>query len=147
MHIETDDEPRMNVNERQLDEVVVAAAYEVANVLGAGFLEKVYERALASELRSRGLKVATQVSFCVSYKGQGIGEYFADLVVQDAIVVEVKCVEAFSNEHLAQCINYLKVSGKHLALLVNFRRSKIEWRRVFLGYGREGRAVNEREST
>jgi GxxExxY protein len=104
MHIQTDDEPRMNANERQLDEEVVAAAYEVANVLGAGFLEKVYERALASELRSRGLKVAAQVSFCVSYKGQAIGEHFADLVVQDAIVVEVKCVEAFSNEHLAQCI-------------------------------------------
>jgi GxxExxY protein len=129
-------EPRMNANEREWEEVVtnvIGAAYEVANVLGAGFLEKVYERALLAELCSRGLDAKAQVSFPVVYKGQIVGEYLADVIVEDAVVVEVKCVESFTNEHLAQCLNYLKASGKHLALLINFRRSKVEWRRIVLG--------------
>jgi GxxExxY protein len=113
-----------------LVETVVGAAYEVSNVLGAGFLEKVYERALMQELSLRGLRAATQTPFPIAYKGKNVGAYSADLVVEDRLLVEVKCVEQFSNEHLAQCINYLKASGLHLALLINFRRSRVEWRRV-----------------
>jgi len=113
-----------------LVETVVGAAYEVSNVLGAGFLEKVYERALLQELSSRGLRATTQTPFPIAYKGHNIGTYSADLVVEGRLLVEVKCVEQFSNEHLAQCINYLKASGLHLALLINFRRPKVEWRRV-----------------
>jgi GxxExxY protein len=129
-------EPRMNAKEREWEEVVtnvIGAAYEVANVLGAGFLEKVYERALLAELCSRGLNAKAQVPFPVVYKGQIVGEYLADIIVEDAVVVEVKCVESFTNEHMAQCLNYLKASGKHLALLINFCRSKVEWRRIVLG--------------
>jgi GxxExxY protein len=113
-----------------LVEIVVGAAYEVSNVLGAGFLEKVYERALMQELSLRGLRAATQTPFPIAYKGKNVGTYSADLVVEDRLLVEVKCVEQFSNEHLAQCINYLKASGLHLALLINFRRPRVEWRRV-----------------
>ena len=113
-----------------LVETVVGAAYEVSNVLGAGFLEKVYERALIEELSFRSLRVKAQAPFPVVYKGKHIGTYSADLVVEDRLLVEVKCVEQFSNEHLAQCINYLKASGLHLALLINFRRPKVEWRRI-----------------
>ena len=113
-----------------LVETVVGAAYEVSNVLGAGFLEKVYERALMQELGLRGLRAVTQTPFPIAYKGKNVGAYSADLVVEDRLLVEVKCVEQFSNEHLAQCINYLKASGLHLALLINFRRSRVEWRRV-----------------
>ena len=113
-----------------LVETVVGAAYEVSNVLGAGFLEKVYERALMQELGLRGLRAATQTPFPIAYKGKNVGTYSADLVVEDRLLVEVKCVEQFSNEHLAQCINYLKASGLHLALLINFRRSRVEWKRV-----------------
>jgi GxxExxY protein len=113
-----------------LVEKVIGAAYEVSNVLGAGFLEKIYERALAEELGQRGLRVTAQAPFPVSYKGKHIGTYAADLVVEDRVLVEVKCAEHLSNEHLAQCINYLKASGLHLALLINFRHSKVEWRRV-----------------
>jgi GxxExxY protein len=113
-----------------LVEKVIGAAYEVSNVLGAGFLEKIYERALMEELNLRGIRVKAQAPFPVSYKGKLIGTYAADLVVGDCLLVEVKCVDGFSNEHLAQCINYLKVSGLHLALLINFRRPKVEWRRV-----------------
>ena len=113
-----------------LVEIVVGAAYEVSNELGAGFLEKVYERALMQELSLRGLRAATQTPFPIAYKGKNVGTYSADLVVEDRLLVEVKCVEQFSNEHLAQCINYLKASGLHLALLINFRRPRVEWRRV-----------------
>ena len=113
-----------------LVEIVVGAAYEVSNVLGAGFLEKVYERALMQELSLRRLRAATQTPFPIAYKGKSVGTYSADLVVEDRLLVEVKCVEQFSNEHLAQCINYLKASGLHLALLINFRRPRVEWRRV-----------------
>jgi len=113
-----------------LVETVIGAAYEVSNVLGAGFLEKVYERALMEELRLRGLRAIAQAPFPVAYKGKHVGTYSADLVVEGRLLVEAKCVEQFSNEHLAQCINYLKASDLHLALLINFRRSRVEWKRV-----------------
>jgi GxxExxY protein len=88
------------------------------------------ERALLKELTLRGVRAASQVRLSVSYKGQHIGEYAADLVVEDRLLVEVKCVERFSNEHLAQCLNYLKASRLKIALLVNFQHPKVEWKRV-----------------
>ena len=125
---EPDTEERAGLD--ALVEKVVGAAYEVSNVLGAGFLEKIYERALIEELNLRGVRARPQATFPVAYKGKHIGTYAADLVVDDSLLVEVKCVEQFSNEHLAQCINYLKASGLHLALLINFRHPKVEWRRI-----------------
>jgi GxxExxY protein len=115
-----------------LTEVIIGATFEVANVLGAGFLEKVYERALIRELALRGMDAKPQVSFPVSYKGQYLGEYVADLVVEQKVIVELKCVDHFANEHLAQCINYLKASGLRVALLINFQRPRVEWKRVLL---------------
>ena len=114
-------------------ERIIGAAYEVSNVLGAGFLEKVYEKALVHELGRRGLRVRSQVSFEVSYKGHGVGSYVADLIVEDLVVVELKCVESFSNEHLARCINYLRASGLRLALLINFQKPKVEWKWIVYG--------------
>jgi GxxExxY protein len=113
-----------------LAEQVIGAIYEVSNVLGVGFLEKVYERALVRELALRGLKAETQVHFAVSYKGQSIGEYVADLVVEGDLVLELKCVDQFCNQHMAQCINYLKSSGKKIALLVNFQKPKVQLKRI-----------------
>jgi len=81
-----------------LSERVIGAVYEVANGLGAGFLEKVYERALMRELALRGMRVAAQAPFSVSYKGQSVGDYFADLLVEDALIVELKCVECLGRE-------------------------------------------------
>jgi len=129
----------MNTNEhesKQEDAVikaVIGAAYEVSNVLGAGFLEKVYERALTRELSARGLAVRSQVSYPVIYKGNCVGAYVADLLVENQVLVELKCVDCFSNEHLAQCINYLKASHVRLALLINFQRPKVQWKRVIYG--------------
>jgi len=118
--------------ESDLTEIVIGAAFEVANELGAGFLEKVYERALIHELALRGVPAKAQVSFPISYKSQYLGEYAAALVVDEKLIVELKCVDHFANEHLAQCINYLKASGLHVALLINFQKPRVEWKRVIL---------------
>ncbi len=122
----------MNGDKRDsLVELIVGAAYEVSNVLGCGFLEKVYSRALLSELTMRGVSAKTEVAFPVHYKGHCAGHYMADLVVESSMIVELKCVECFTNQHLAQCINYLKAPGLRLGLLINFQKPRIEWRRVF----------------
>src|SRR5436190_15733824 len=115
-----------------LTEQVLAAVFEVSNTLGAGFLEKVYERALLKELRLRGMTAMSQACFPVIYKGECIGEYFSDILVENTVVIELKCVDRFSNEHLAQCLNYLRASGRSWCLLVNFQKPKVEWKRVAL---------------
>ncbi len=79
---------------------IIRACYEVSNTLGAGFLEKIYHRALVCELRSRGLHAADEARFVVDYKGVRVGEYSADLVVENAIIVEIKCVDQFTNVHM-----------------------------------------------
>ena len=128
--------PPMNADERRypdtLTESILGAVFEVANTLGAGFLEKVYERALLYELRLRGIQAVGQTSFSVIYKGQVVGEYFADIVVEKTVVVELKCVEHLGKDHLAQCLNYLRASGMEVCLLINFQRAMVEWKRVAL---------------
>ena len=109
---------------------MLGAIFEVSNTLGAGFLEKVYQRALLHELRLLGMCAESEVSFPVTYKGHRVGEYFADILVEDVLVIELKCAEHLSNEHIAQCINYLQASGRTLCLLVNFQKPKVEWKRV-----------------
>ena len=111
---------------------MIGAAFEVANVIGAGFLEKLYERALIHELALPDVPAKAQVSFPISYKGKYLGEYAADWVVDEKVIVELKCVDRFANEHLAQCINYLKASRLTVALLINFQKPKVEWKRVLL---------------
>jgi GxxExxY protein len=117
-----------------LTERVLGAAFEVANTLGAGFLEKVYERALLRELGLRGVRAKGQVAFAVTYKGHCVGEYFADILVEDVLAVELKCVDRLGPEHTAQCINYLRASGRTVCLLINFQRPKLEWRRIVHGF-------------
>ena len=87
-------------SESELTEAVIGSAFEVANVLGAGFLEKVYKKALIRELALRGVNAKAQVSFPVCYKGQYVGEYLADLLVGERLIVELKCVDRFANEQL-----------------------------------------------
>jgi GxxExxY protein len=126
----------MNTNEHEsldgLARTIIGAAYEVSNCLGCGFLEKVYERAMTRELGARGLAVKSQVRYLVDYKGSSVGEYLADLVVDDQIIVELKCVDAFATQHLAVCLNYLRASGLRLALLINFQKPKVEWKRIIV---------------
>ena len=120
--------------ENGLTEAVIGAAFEVSNTLGTGFLEKVYERALVRELKEQGVGVDSQVPFSVIYKGHCVGEYFADILVEGELVVELKCVERLTGEHTAQCLNYLKASGKQLCLLLNFQKSRLDVKRVVLDY-------------
>jgi GxxExxY protein len=125
-------EPMTDSHQSELTEAVIGAAFEVANVLGGGFLEKVYQRALMIELASRGVAVECSVSLPVSYKGECVGEYVPDLLVERKLIVELKCAEHLAKEHLAQCINYLKASGLTVALLINFQKPRLEWKRVLL---------------
>ena len=113
-----------------LIERVIGAAFEVSNVLGPGFLEKVYERTLLKELASRGIEARGQVGLPVSYKGHIVGEYIADILVEGELVVELKCADSFSNENVAQCINYLKASGNKIALLMNFQKPEVQLKRI-----------------
>src|ERR1022692_248011 len=121
-----------------LSERVIGAIFEVANTLGAGFLEKVYERALVKELRLRGMRVEAQAPLDVSYKGENVGTYLADLIVDEELMVELKCSDRLGAEHIAQCMNYLKASGRDVCLLVNFQSSRVEWKSIL----RPGARVN-----
>ncbi len=125
------------VERAQLDELterIIGAVFSVSNSLGGGFLEKVYEKALLREFSLLGIRAEPQVVFSISYKGFSVGEYFADLLVERAVLVELKCVDRFTPEHSAQCMNYLKASGLKVCLLVNFQRAKVEWKRIVVGF-------------
>lgn len=113
---------------------MIGCAYRVANTLGVGFLEKVYENALVHELRKAGLEVEQQVPLSVVYDGVVVGEYFADLVVEGCLIVELKHVKAFDNAHVAHALHYLKATKHTLALLVNFGSERVEIRRVVLNH-------------
>jgi GxxExxY protein len=97
---------------------------------GFWFLEKVYENALAHEMREAGLSVAQQKGIAVYYSGIIVGEYVADLLVEESVVVELKASKTLDPAHTAQCINYLKATGLHLCLLLNFGRPRLEIHRV-----------------
>jgi GxxExxY protein len=114
----------------RLTRVVIGAALEVSNTLGCGFLEKVYENALAIELRHRGIKAMQQTQILVRYKQQVVGQYFADLLVDDRLIVEIKASRTFDDRHEAQCINYLHAARLPLCLLLNFSRPRLEIRRI-----------------
>jgi GxxExxY protein len=114
----------------RLATVAVGAAYEVSNVLGAGFLEGIYERALVKELNLRGLKAIRQAPVKVIYKDEDVGKYRADILVEGKLIIEIKCTDGFADEHLAQCINYLRATDRHLCLLLNFQKPRVAWKRI-----------------
>ena len=110
---------------------IVAACFEVANELGHGFLESVYQKALVIALRSRRLAAEANVPLQVSYHGHVVGEFFADILVEDKVIVELKVAKALAPEHQAQLINYLKASGLEVGLLINFGTPRLECKRCF----------------
>ena len=120
-----------------LDEVshrIIGCAHRVSNSLGSGFLEKVYENALALELRQEGLEVQQQHPIEVVYRQIPIGAFNADLLVQSCILVELKATKALTELHVAQCMNYLKATGLCVCLLMNFGTNRITIRRVVSGF-------------
>ena len=117
----------------EIDDVTYAingAVFEVNKILGPGFLEKVYENLMLVELSKRGIKAESQVPINVSYKDQQVGEYVADLFVEDKVIVELKTVNQLEKIHEAQLLNYLKATGINVGLLVNFRHEKAEIKRL-----------------
>ena len=108
------------------------AVFEINKILGPGFLEKVYENALVFELEKRGVKAESQVPIKVFYKRKVVGEYVADLLVEDKVIVELKTVEALDKIHVAQLLNYLKATGIRVGMLVNFKHPKAEIKRMVL---------------
>ena len=107
-------------------------AYEVFRVLGFGFLEQVYQHALLRELALRGMTAVGQAGLEVRYKGEPVGRYVADILVEEQIIVELKAVESLTKAHEAQLLNYLKAGDKKVGLLINFARPKCEIRRFVL---------------
>jgi len=115
----------------RVTERIIGCAYRVANTLGHGFLEKVYENALAYELQKAGLRVLQQQGIQVRYEGVVVGEYVVDLLVEGSVIVELKAAKALVPEHQAQLINYLNATGLDVGLLVNFGGPRLEYRRCY----------------
>ena len=127
--------PQIDADERRslinaTTERILRAAYQVSNVLGSGFLEKVYENALAYELTKQGFPVQQQWLIDVRYDGTVVGQYVADLLVDNEVLVEIKAIKCFDDIHVAQCLNYLKATGKTICLLLNFGSPKVEVKRI-----------------
>jgi len=117
----------------ELTEKVIGCAYRVHNHLGAGFLEKVYENVLRIELAEAGLKVKQQYPIPVFYRGQSVGDFFADLMVEDRLIIELKAVQNVAKEHEVQLVNYLVATGIENGLLINFG-SSVTVKRKFRQY-------------
>ncbi|MDD2335754.1 MAG: GxxExxY protein [Geobacteraceae bacterium] len=109
---------------------ILAAAFEVHNILGSGFLENVYQKALTKELLSRGLQADEQKTITVSYKGEEVGLNNADIVVNEEIILELKAQESLAKIHEAQLLNYLRGTGLKLGFLLNFGKEKVEYKRM-----------------
>ena len=119
----------------ELSRDIIGAAMEVLNELKPGLDEKLYERAMVIELKHRGRSVSVQSSFPVSYRGELIGNLIPDLIVDDAVIVDPKVVSCFTDTHVAQMIGYLNITSLDLALLINFKNARLEWKRVFRPQG------------
>ena len=115
-----------------LTERIIGSALTVLRTLGTGFLEKLYENALVHELRKSGLAVSQQHPIIVRYDGIVIGEYTVDLLVEHTVLVELKAAKALDEIHRAQCLNYLKATGLHFCLLLNFGKPRLEIKRIVL---------------
>ena len=115
-----------------LTEKIIGCAFKVSNTLGPGFLEKVYENALAHELRKAKLDFRQQYPISVLYDGTVVGEFFTDLLVNEQVIIELKAVKNLDDAHLAQCLNYLKATGLPLCLLINFGTPRVQVKRVAL---------------
>ena len=117
---------------KAITEIIIGTAYEVMNDIGSGFLESVYENALLFSLREKGLEAKRQYPVKVMYKGQCLGDFYADLFIEDKVIVELKAVKTLLPEHSARVINYLKATGIAVALLINFGNAKLELKRFDL---------------
>ncbi len=119
-----------NLIHKELSESIIGCAMMVLNTLRPGLDEKLYENALVIELRKRGHRAQQQAQFPVHYDGQLIGTLVPDLIVDDLVIVDPKVVSTFNDNHMAQMLGYLNITDLELALLLNFKNAKLEWKRV-----------------
>ena len=122
------DKHRLNI----LSEKIIGCAFMVSNTLGAGFLEKIYQNALVIELSRAGLTAEKEKAITVCYKGKIVGEYFADILVNQQIIIETKAAQTLNDIHQAQLLNYLKATNLPLGLLINFGTPKVQIKRMVL---------------
>ena len=120
----------MGLAHRDVTEAVIGASFSVYNELGYGFLEKVYQRAMVVELRAQGVPVTTEADIRVIYKGVEVGVYRADLWVEDRVIVEIKTARCYNADDEPQLLNELKETGVKVGLLINFGRTKVEFKRL-----------------
>ena len=118
----------------KLTETIIGCSYDVANILGRGFMEKVYANALSIELSQRGIRIEKQYPIKVFYKGLMVGDFIADILVEDCILIETKAAAALNNMHMSQCLNYLKASNLNLCLLINFAGPSVQVKRIVNGF-------------
>ncbi|MCC5805437.1 MAG: GxxExxY protein [Opitutales bacterium] len=131
----TDLEPRINADRHGLilkteTEAIVGCAFEVLNELGHGLLEKPYENALVVEFGLRSISCEQQRRYDVLYKSVKVGEYVPDLIAFGCVVVDTKVIDHITDHELGQMLNYLKITGHPVGLILNFRRARLEWKRV-----------------
>lgn len=122
------------LSQNEITEKIIGSAYAVSNTLGSGFLEKVYENALYIEVRKSGLNVIKQHALQVFYGDEVVGDYFADLFVENEVVVELKTVTIITEIHQAQLMNYLIACNKRCGLIINFGKPHVEIKRMVNGY-------------
>ena len=112
-----------------LTRAIIGCAFQVSNELGTGFLESVYETAMLIALKDEGITAVSQKPIEVTFRGQAVGTFFADLLIEDKVLVELKAAKAIAPEHQAQVINYLKATGIEVGLLINFGNPRLEYKR------------------
>jgi len=125
---------------KELTGKIIRGFFKVYNTLGCGFLEKVYENALAFELGDMGLRVKQQSEIKVFYEGHSVGDYFADIIVEDTVILELKACRRLNEDHSAQLINYLAATEKEVGLLLNFGRTA-EFKRLVFSNSRKTRRI------
>ena len=128
--VRPDDKSFEQIN--KITEKIIGCAYKVSNTLGCGFLEKVYENALSHELKKVELKFLQQHPVKVFYDGVVVGEYVADLFVEDLVIIELKAIKGIEDTHISQCLNYLKATNIKIGLIINFGKSRVEIKRIAL---------------
>jgi len=114
----------------EMTKKILGICFDVLNELGSGFLESVYKKALLLALKQAGVRAQGEVQVEVAFRGENVGIFFADIVVEDKVLLEIKAVRALAPEHQAQVINYLKATGLEVGLLLNFGRPKLEYKRL-----------------
>lgn len=127
-------------------EAIIGAAFEVVNALGHGLLEKPYENALCHELRIQGIPFDQQRRFPVTYKGTEVGVYVPDMIAFGQVVIDIKTIDRITDHELGQMLNYLRITGLRVGLVVNFKKARLEWKRVVLRlWGDQGSAFKSHD--